>query len=115
MTDLLEQSIAELISYIKDLCPDARLRITGRRFEDEDANIDIYPPLDWTLNQLDELQERIGDKKLDILTERGVFIHTFVYEPEQQIEEALRQKAEAEQLLAEAKAVYQTGEYAENG
>jgi hypothetical protein len=55
------------------------------------------------------LQEKIGDKKLDILTERGVFIHTFIYEPEQQIEEALRQKAEAERVLAEARAKYQTG------
>jgi hypothetical protein len=109
MPELLEQSVAELVGYIKELCPGARLRVTGRRFEDEDANIDIYPPLDLTLDQLDELQEKIGDKKLDILTERGVFIHTFVYEPEQQIEEALRQKAEAERVLAEAKAVYQTG------
>jgi hypothetical protein len=44
------------------------------------------------------------------LVERGHFIHTFVYEPEQQIEEALRQKAEAERVLAEAKGRYQTGE-----
>jgi hypothetical protein len=110
MTEALEQSIAELVSYIKELCPDARLRVTGNRFEDEDANIDIYPPLDWTLSQLDELEEKIGDRKLDILTARGHFIHTFVYEPEQQIEEALRQKAEAERVLAEAKAMYQIGE-----
>jgi hypothetical protein len=110
MTEALEQSIAELVSYIKELCPDARLRVTGNRFEDEDANIDIYPPLDWTLSQLDELEEKIGDRKLDILTGRGHFIHTFVYEPEQQIEEALRQKAEAERVLAEAKAMYQIGE-----
>ena len=109
MTSALEQSIVELVGYIKGLCPDARLRITGRRFEDEDANIDIYPPLDWSLNQLDELEAKIGDKKLDILMERGHFIHTFVYEPEQQIAEALRQKAEAERVLAEASREYQTG------
>ena len=110
MTEALEQSIAELVSYTKELCPDAQLRISGNRFEDEDANIDIYPPLDWTMVQLDELEEKIGEKKLDILVERGHFIHTFVYEPEQQIEEALRQKAEAERVLAEAKGRYQTGE-----
>jgi hypothetical protein len=110
MREALEQTIAELVSYIKELCPDARLRITGNRFEDEDANIDICPPLDWTLDQLDELEEKIGDKKLDILMERGYFIHTFVYEPEQQIEKALRQKAEAERVLAEAGIDYQTGE-----
>ncbi|MEJ2555609.1 MAG: hypothetical protein P8186_05165 [Anaerolineae bacterium] len=110
MTDALEQSLAELIGYIKELCPGARLRITGNRFEDEDANIDIYPPLDWTLDQLDELEEKIGDRKLDILIERGHFIHTFVYEPEQQIEEAFRQKADAERVLAEAGTRYQTGE-----
>jgi hypothetical protein len=56
MTIALEQSIVELVGYIKELCPDARLRITGRRFEDEDANIDIYPPLDWSLNQLGVFQ-----------------------------------------------------------
>jgi hypothetical protein len=110
MSATLEQSIAELASYIKSLCPNARLRITGRRFEDEDANIDIYPPLEWTIEQLDELEEKIGDKKLDILIERGHFIHTFVYEPEQQVAEALRHKAEAERVLAEAEAVYRTGE-----
>jgi len=110
MTETLEQSIAELVGHIKAICPDARLRVTGNRFEDEDANIDIYPPLDWTLDRLDELEEMIGDKKLDILLERGHFIHTFVYEPEQQIEEARRQKAEAERVLAEAGIGYQTGE-----
>ncbi len=110
MTETLEQSIAELVSYIKALCPDARLRVTGNRFEDEDANIDVYPPFDWTFDQLDELEEQIGDKKLDILVERGYYVHTFVYEPEQQIEEALRQKAEAERVLAEAGIDYQTGD-----
>jgi hypothetical protein len=110
MTETLEQSIAELVSYIKELCPDARIRVTGNRFEDEDVNIDVYPPLDWTLDQLDELEEKIGDKKLVILTEQGHVVHTFVYEPEQQIEEALRQKAEAERVLAEAKAIYLPGE-----
>jgi hypothetical protein len=48
--------------------------------------------------------------KLVILTEQGHFVHTFVYEPEQQIEEALRQKAGAERVLAEAKAIYLPGE-----
>ena len=110
MTEALERSIAELVSFIKESCSDGRLRVTGNRFEDEDANIDIYPPLDWTSEQLDELEERIGSKKLGILIERGHFIHTFVYEPEQQVEEAIRQKAEAERVLAEAKTNYQTGE-----
>ncbi|GAB4531485.1 MAG: hypothetical protein Kow0063_10770 [Anaerolineae bacterium] len=35
MREALEQTIAELVSYIKELCPDARLRVTGNRFEDE--------------------------------------------------------------------------------
>ena len=110
MTEAIEQSIAELVGHIKALCPDARLRVTGNRFEDEDANIDVYPPLNWTLYQLDELEEKIADKKLDILIERGHFIHTFVYESEQQVEEALRLLAEAERVLAEAVIDYQTGE-----
>ena len=42
----------------------------------------------------------------ELCFERSHFIHTFVYEPEQQIEEALRQKAEAERVLAEAKGYY---------
>ena len=63
MTEILEQSITELVSYIKALCPDARLRVTESRFEDEDANIDVYPPFDWTSDQLDELEEKIGEKK----------------------------------------------------
>ncbi len=107
MTEAIEQSIAELVGHIKALCPDARLHVTGNRFEDEDANIDVYPPFDWTM---DELEEKIGEVKLDILLEHGHFIHTFVYEPEQQIEEARRQKAEAERVLAEAGIDYQTGE-----
>jgi hypothetical protein len=110
MTEAIEQSIAELVGHIKALCPDARIRVTGNRFEDEDANIDVYPPLDWTLDQLDELEEEIAEKKLETLLERGHFIHTFIYEPEQQVEEALRQKAEAERVLAEARVDYQTGE-----
>jgi hypothetical protein len=110
MTEAIEQSIAELVGYIKALCPDARLRVTGNRFEDEDANIDIYPTLDWTMDQLDELEEEIAEKKLEILIERGHFIHTFVCEPEQQVEEALRRKADAERVLAEAGIDYQTGE-----
>jgi hypothetical protein len=45
-----------------------------------------------------------------LLVEHGHFINTFVYEPEQQIEEAIRQKAEAERVLAEAREMYQSGE-----
>jgi hypothetical protein len=56
MTEAIEQSIAELVGHIKALCPDARIRVTGNRFEDENANIDIYPPLDWTLDQFGELE-----------------------------------------------------------
>ena len=110
MTEAVEQSIAELVGHIRALCPDAQLRVTGNRFEDEDANIDVYPPLNWTLEQLDELEAKISEVKLDILLERGHFIHTFVYEPEQQIEEARRQKVEAERVLAEAGIDYQTGD-----
>jgi hypothetical protein len=48
--------------------------------------------------------------KFDILTERGHFDHDFVCKPEQQIEEALRQKAEPERGLAEAKEYILPGE-----
>ena len=50
-------------------------------------------------------------KVAELCLERGYCSsHTFVYGSEQQIEEALRQKAEAERVLAKAGTDYQTGE-----
>ena len=110
MDDELIQLVDELSDYIMSLAPEVQVMETGEIFEDEHANLEVYPPLTWSDSQCRGLQRNISDRAVDIHTEHGYLILTYVCTPAQQIAEAQsylsnRQTRKAERVLAEARSL----------
>ncbi len=111
----LRHIIGELTDFIVDLAPDAHVEYEASIYEDEHANLSVYPPLTWNEEQCAFLQDRIGDHVSDLHSDTGYLILTYVVTPEQQIAEAQSYLASdqikrAERILAEARSLglYQT-------
>ncbi|HEV8716467.1 MAG TPA: hypothetical protein VGX03_27060 [Candidatus Binatia bacterium] len=72
--ELLEAKLSELTDLIKDLSPEARVEIVFARYEDEDAAIDVYPPVSLQTEEVRRLEQALGERCNDILVETGLFI-----------------------------------------
>jgi hypothetical protein len=88
MSDKLIETIDLLKTQINELAPDFYILDTGEIFEDEHANLEVYPPLTWTNEQCRNLQHQIAAYAADILVDTGYLIPVYVCTPEQQIIEA---------------------------
>ena len=109
MRDDLLMQIDALTEQIKKMAPEAQIHLTGETFEDERANLEVYPPLSWTEQECRNLQREISGIGVDILLDTGYLILVYVCKPEQLVIEAehrlkrAKQEVEAaEQILAEA-------------
>lgn len=112
MDDELIDLVDEMSDYIMSLAPDVRVVKTGETFEDEHANLEVYPPLAWSEPQCRGLQLRISERAVDVHMETGYLILTYVCTPAQQVAEAslvLGRAAQhiqkAERVLAEARSL----------
>jgi hypothetical protein len=103
MTDELDRQISEMVDHIMSLVPEARVEVTGDIFEDEHANLEVYPPLDWDEERCLDLQHEISKRVVDIHVDTGYFIAVYVYLPEQQVEKAKQERVKAryDQALAQ--------------
>ena len=77
----LDSILTEFSLFVKELCPDASVEITKTIYEDEDANIGVRPPAQWTAEECDTLEERLAERSIDILLETGYLILVGVFEP----------------------------------
>jgi hypothetical protein len=77
----LDSILTELSLYVKELCPEASIEITKTVYEDEDANIVVRPPVQWTVEACDALEERLAERSIDILLQTGYHILVGVFEP----------------------------------
>jgi hypothetical protein len=91
----LEHQIEDLVSFIKELAPEVRVERETVIYEDEHANLKVYPPLTWDEDRCFELQDRIAERVVDILVDTGYLILVGVYTPQQQIELARQRSATA--------------------
>ena len=105
----LEQQIQDMIKYIRKLIPEVRVKETNVIYEDENANLKVYPPLTWNEEDCLTLQEKISEHSIDILIDTGYLILIYVYMPAQQIALtrhklaiAQQQEVEANRFLAQA-------------
>ncbi len=87
----LQQVIYELTDYITDLGTDVYVKREHFIYEDEDANITVYPPLAWSEEQCSMLQDQISERIADILVETGYLILVYVCTPDQQVQETQRE------------------------
>ena len=77
----LENILTEFSLFVKELCPEASLEISTTVYEDENANIAVRPPAQWTPEQCDALEERLAERSIDILLQTGYHILVGVFEP----------------------------------
>jgi hypothetical protein len=77
----LDSILTEFSLYVKELCPEASIEITKTTYEDEDANIVVRPPVQWTVEACDVLEERLAERSIDILLQTGYHILIGVFEP----------------------------------
>ena len=77
---VLEDLIADFCLFIQSLCPEATIQVIRDVYEDEDANIAVYPPPDWSDEQRDALEERLSERSVDILLKVGYCLLVGVHE-----------------------------------
>ncbi len=109
MSDELIELVEAMKTRIKEIAPTVQVIETAEIFEDEDVNLEIYPPLTWTNEQCRTLQRQITGHAADLYIDTGYLILVYVCTPEQQVAEAqlelMRVKQQiqsAEKTLAEA-------------
>lgn len=101
----LHHHIDDLMDYILDLVPDAHVEFEPVIYEDEHANLTVYPPLTWTEEYCLELQHKIGERVSDVHVETGYLILVYVCTPEQQVAEAQLELARVKQKLQSAEKI----------
>ncbi|MBI3925023.1 MAG: hypothetical protein HY319_05745 [Armatimonadetes bacterium] len=77
--------VADLASEAKARCPEAHVLISYQPYETEDANLRVFCPESWELDQCWELAERLGERSSRILVEEGFFIPVLVMEPPERV------------------------------
>ena len=98
----LDSHLADFRAYIKELCPEAKIRVSRDVYETEDAGVFVYPPLDWDEDRCLDLEFKLAERSVDVLDDYGYHILAYVLEPMMQLQEAQHQQEEAAQILAEA-------------
>jgi hypothetical protein len=109
MSNELIELIQAMKIHIKELSPDVCVIETDEIFEDEHANLEVYPPLTWINEQCRALQHQSAGHASDIHIDTGYLILVYVCTPEQQVAEAqhelvrVKKKIQsAEKILTEA-------------
>lgn len=70
----LDKYIAEVSSFVKELCPDAKIEVSLDTYEKEDADLTVYVPEEKS----DEIHEAVVGLTTDILVEEGYHIVVFM-------------------------------------
>jgi len=96
MTIELNQQVRAMIEFIHSLSPQVRVEHTNIIYQDEHANLKVYPPLTWDEEQCLDLEEQIAERVVDVLVDSGYLILAHVYTLEEQIAQARRELAETE-------------------
>jgi hypothetical protein len=73
-SELLDIQLSALISFVKDVSPEARIEISRAHYEDEDAHVSIYPPPTMGAEEVQRLETALGERCNDILVDTGLFI-----------------------------------------
>jgi hypothetical protein len=78
---MVDKYLTEISLLTKTLCPEARVEATMESFEDEDGHVRVYPPPGLSERQIEELENKVAERCVDILLDAGVFLCAAVYEP----------------------------------
>ena len=77
----LDATVTAFSLFIRDLCSEARLKISFARYEEEDAHIWVSFPALLSAEEQEHLANLMAEKSLDILLTEGFLILTGIEEP----------------------------------
>jgi hypothetical protein len=78
--EILDQKLTELALLAKKLCPDAKVEVNTRQYEDEDGRLRVFPPSYLSEAEEEELEEALTERCLEILEETDLFILCAVFD-----------------------------------
>lgn len=81
--DILDQKLTELALLAKKLCPEARIEVNTRRYEDEDGRVKVFPPPNLSEIEEEKLEEALTENCIEILDETGLFILCAVFDSQE--------------------------------
>jgi hypothetical protein len=78
--EILDQKLTELALLAKKLCPEAKVEVNTRRYEDEDGRLKVFPPSCLSEAEEEELEEALTERCVEILEETNLFILCAVFD-----------------------------------
>ena len=69
-----DAKLVELALYAKELCPDGRVEMSTRQYEDEDGSVDVFPPPTLSEDEEDRLELALAARAGEIFDATGLFI-----------------------------------------
>jgi hypothetical protein len=78
--EILDQKLTELALLAKKLCPDAKVEVNTKRYEDEDGRLKVFPPSCLSEAEEEELEEVLTERCVEILEETNLFILCAVFD-----------------------------------
>ena len=108
MDSQVRGEINRIIDFIYHIAPDVRVVNSGDIYESERANLDVYPPLQWSEDQCLELQSLITEQLVETLINYGYLILAYVHTAEQQVQIAQAELESATRTALSARKVLST-------
>jgi hypothetical protein len=78
--EILDQKLTGLALLAKKLCPEAKIEVNTRRYEDEDGRLKVFPPSCLSEAEEEELEEALTERCVEILEETNLFILCAVFD-----------------------------------
>ena len=78
--EVLDEKLTELALLAKKLCPEAKVEVNTRRYEDEDGRLSVFPPPHLSEAKVEALEETLAEKCNEILEETNLFILCAVFD-----------------------------------
>jgi hypothetical protein len=78
--ELLDQKLTELALLALKLCPEARVEVTTRRYEDEDGRLKVFPLPGMSEAEEEKLEEALAERCVNILEHTELFILCAVFD-----------------------------------
>jgi hypothetical protein len=78
--ELLDQKVTELSLLALKLCPEAKVEVTTRRYEDEDGRLKVFPPAGMSEMAEEKIEAVLTERCADIFEETQLFILCAVFD-----------------------------------
>jgi hypothetical protein len=78
--ELLDQKLTELTLLDLKICPEARVEVTARRYEDEDGRLKAFPPPGMSEGEEEKIEEALTERCVNILEQTELFILCAVFD-----------------------------------